>query len=155
MRKSMLFGFALLSASLAGALLAGCGSGASNAGDATPTPVQAVTASPEPDPVSLSFLPAEIRAAGTEPFWSVDIDRTELTYTTPENLSSGGVKAPVTRADGAESVLFTANLEGQILQILVTPGECSDGMSDNSYPWTVERTLGEETAQGCAKPAEE
>jgi len=58
----------------------------------------------------------------------------------------------VVRADGAESVMFTATIDGQVLQILVTPGSCSDGMSDNTYPWTVERTLGEDTVSGCAEP---
>lgn len=151
MGKSRLFGLALT------ILLASCGSGGDDAGDATPSvaPGPSASSTPEPDPVSLSFLPAEIRATGTEPFWSVDIRKGELTYTTPENLADGGVKAPVSRADGAESVLFTATVDGQVLQILVTPGTCSDGMSDNSYPWSVERTLGDQTVLGCAKPAEE
>ncbi|HTN13345.1 MAG TPA: hypothetical protein VL094_00910 [Sphingomonadaceae bacterium] len=148
MRKSN-----LLAAALSAILLVSCGSGGTDAGDATPS-AASPTPTPEPDPAALSFLPAEFRATGTEPFWSADIRKDELTYTTPENLSSGGMKVQVTRADGAESALFTAVVEGQVLRILVIPGACSDGMSDNSYPWTVERTLGEETVQGCAGPAE-
>lgn len=142
-------GLALVAAA---ALLASCGSGGTDAGDATPSASPSAP-TPEPDPAALSFLPAEFRATGTEPFWSADVRKGEVTYTTPENLSAGGAKAQVSRADGAESALFTATIDGQVLQILVTPGACSDGMSDNSYPWTVERTLGDETVQGCAGPA--
>ena len=138
-----------LTTAAAAALLASCGSGGNET--AEPTPSAAVT-TPEPDPVAMSFLPAAIRAFGTEPFWSADISKDKLTYTTPENLEGGGVTSPVVRADGAESVMFTATINGQVLQILVTPGSCSDGMSDNTYPWTVERTLGEDTVSGCAEP---
>jgi uncharacterized membrane protein len=137
-------------ASIAGAvLLASCGSGEKAA-----APTAAAT-TPEPDPVSLSFLPAEFRALGTEPFWNAEVGKGELKWTTPENQSADGVTVPVVRADGAENALFTATIDGQPLQLLVTPGACSDGMSDNVYPWTVERTLGEETVQGCAGPPRE
>ncbi len=130
-------------------LLASCGSGDEQA---TPTP-SATT--PEPDPVSLSFLPAEFRALGTEPFWNAEVKKGELNWTTPENQSAGGVTVPVIRADGAENALFTASDRRPVpLQLLITPGACSDGMSDNTYPWTVERTLGEDTVQGCAESTE-
>jgi len=136
-----------IAASLAGAiLLASCGSGEEAA---TPTPA---ATTPEPDPVALSFLPAEFRATGTEPFWSAAVTRDQLTYTTPENNAAGGVTVPAVRQDGAENALITATIDGQAFQLLVTPGACSDGMSDKTYPWTVERTLGEESVSGCAEP---
>jgi len=75
-----------LTTAAAAALLASCGSGGNET--AEPTPSAAVT-TPEPDPVAMSFLPAAIRAFGTEPFWSVEIGKDELTYTTPENLQGG------------------------------------------------------------------
>jgi uncharacterized membrane protein len=128
------------------ALLASCGGGGEQA-----TPTAAATTA-EPDPVSMSFLPADFRAFGTEPFWSAEISKDKLVLTTPENVQTGGVTVPVTRADGAENALFTAAIDGQVLQILVTPGACSDGMSDNTYPWTVERTFGEDSVSGCAEP---
>ena len=128
-------------------LLASCGGQADEQAAATPS---AAATTPEPDPVAMSFLPEVIRASGTEPFWSADISKESVTYTTPENLGSGGVTASISRADGAENVKFTATIDGQVLDILVTPGSCSDGMSDKVYPWTVERTLGEETVSGCA-----
>jgi len=134
-------------ASVAGALLlAACGG---DSEQATPTPAPTT---PEPDPIALSFLPAEFRATGTEPFWSAAVTRDQLTYTTPENNAAGGVTVPVVRQDGAENALLTATLDGQPFQLLVTPGACSDGMSDKIYPWTVERTLGEESVNGCAEP---
>ena len=35
-------------------------------------------------------------------------------------------------------------------ETVVTPGECSDGMSDRTYPFTVTLLLGEEQRTGCA-----
>ena len=128
------------------AMLASCGS----AGKEQASQPSAAATTPEPDPAAMSFLPRVVRASGTEPFWSADISKDSLTYTTPDTMQAGGVTVPVSRADGAESVKFTATVDGQVLDILVTPGSCSDGMSDAVYPWTVERTLGEETVQGCA-----
>ena len=134
-----------ITGTVAGALLlASCGSGQQAA---APTPA---ATTPEPDPVALSFLPAEFRATGTEPFWSIAVTKTQLTYTTPENQA--GVTVPVIRQDGAENALFTATIAGQPLQLLITPGACSDGMSDKTYPWTVEKTLGEDSVDGCAEP---
>lgn len=134
-----------IAATVAGTvLLASCGSGQKSA---APTPA---ATTPEPDPVSLSFLPAEFHATGTEPFWSITVTKTQLTYTTPENQA--GVTVPVIRQDGAENALFTATLAGQPLQLLITPGACSDGMSDKTYPWTVEKTLGDDSVDGCAEP---
>lgn len=139
MRKSGIF------TSIAGAaLLASCGSS-----EKAPAPKPAAT-TPEPDPAAFSFLPTEFRAMGTEPFWSISVTKTQLTLSTPDNQE--GVTVPVVRQDGAENALFTATIAGQELQLLVTPGACSDGMSDKTYPWTVERTLGEDSVDGCAEP---
>ncbi len=132
------------------ALQASCSDHAANQ---TATAPAAAPSSAAPDPAAMSFLPDAIRAFGTEPFWSAQIADGKLTYLTPATQASGGLSVPVQRADGAASVQFTAMVGGDALQILVTPGECSDGMSDNSYPWTVERTLGEDVVEGCAEPA--
>ena len=32
----------------------------------------------------------------------------------------------------------------------VTPGACSDGMSDRTYPYTVTLKIGDDTREGCA-----
>lgn len=141
----------LVPAAFAVVLLTACGSDADDQPAAAPS---AAATQDVPPPARVSFLPDAIRAFGTEPFWSADISAQGLTYTTPDNLEAGGSSASVTRADGAESVKFTATLDGQVLEILVTNvGDCSDGMSDNLYPWTVERTLGDDTVQGCAESA--
>ncbi|WEK45694.1 MAG: hypothetical protein P0Y56_11715 [Candidatus Andeanibacterium colombiense] len=132
---------------IAGALLlTACGSG-----EKPPAP-KPTAVEPEPDPVSLSFLPAEFHASGTEPFWSVTVAKGQLTYITPETQQAGGVTVPVVRANGAANALLTASIDGQPLQLLITPGPCSDGMSDKTYPWTVDRTLGDASADGCAEP---
>ena len=138
-----------IAACVGAALLSSCGSG-----EKPPAPKP--TASRQaPDPASLSFLPADFHATGTEPFWSATVENGQLTYVTPETRQAGGVTARVVRADGAGNALLTAIVDGQAIQLLVTPGACSDGMSDKVYPWTVERSLGDDTensADGCAEP---
>ena len=48
-------------------------------------------------------------------------------------------------------------LDGARFDMTVTPGECSDGMSDRTYPYTVTLAIGQQTRLGCgwtdAEPA--
>lgn len=88
-----------------------------------------------------------ITLSGTEPFWSMSIEREALTYTTPENLD--GVTTDVTRFAGNNGLGISGDLEGQSLQIAITPGTCSDGMSDRDYPFTATVKLGDATLFGC------
>lgn len=114
----------------------------------------ACASTPEP-----SFLPASFRALGTEPFWNARVAGGQLTYTTPEDTMDGGDPAGLTiaveRIDRAGAVELRGALKGQQLRITITPGQCSDGMSDNTYPWKAERTLGTDVQRGCAEPVAE
>ncbi|MBO6642587.1 hypothetical protein [Altererythrobacter sp.] len=89
-----------------------------------------------------------INALGNEPFWSAKIEAEKLTYTTPENMA-GDVVA-VKRFAGNGGLGISGELAGAPLHMAVTPGECSDTMSDRSYPFTVTLTLGETQLNGCA-----
>jgi len=88
-----------------------------------------------------------IKLTGTEPFWGMTISGGMLTYTTPENI--GGSTAAVIRFSGNGGLGFSGTLDGQALQVAVTPGDCSDGMSDRIYPFTATVTLGETMLTGC------
>jgi uncharacterized membrane protein len=94
----------------------------------------------------------EITLVGTEPFWNMGIEGVTLTYTTPDNMA--GTTATVTRFSGNGGLGFSGTLDGQELQIAVTPGDCSDGMSDRTYPFTATVTLGETMLTGCGYTSE-
>ena len=85
---------------------------------------------------------------GTEPFWGGEIAGTEARYTTPENID--GASFAVDRFAGNNGLGFTGTVEGVSFDLTVTPGECSDGMSDRTYPYTATLLIGGETRNGCA-----
>ena len=89
-----------------------------------------------------------ISLGGTEPFWGATITGSELNYTTPENLD--GTIASVERFAGNGGLSFSGTLDGKALNATVTPGACSDGMSDFTYPFTATVMLGDALLEGCA-----
>ncbi|MCB2058943.1 MAG: hypothetical protein R3E09_04650 [Novosphingobium sp.] len=89
-----------------------------------------------------------LRFTGTEPFWGGQVTGGSLTYTTPENID--GTTIPVERFGGRGGLSFSGTLDGENFDMMVTPAECSDGMSDRSYPFNVTLKLGTETRYGCA-----
>jgi uncharacterized membrane protein len=95
-----------------------------------------------------------LRFTGTEPFWGGQVSGKTLTYTTPEDQD--GTEIAVERFAGRGGLSFGRTLEGGKFEMVVTPLECSDGMSDRTYPFTVTLEIGEETRNGCgwteAKP---
>ncbi|MCT2398035.1 COG3650 family protein [Novosphingobium mangrovi (ex Huang et al. 2023)] len=89
-----------------------------------------------------------VRFTGTEPFWGGEVADGRLTYTTPDNPQ--GTIVPVSRFAGRGGLSFSGELAGQSLTLAVTPGDCSDGMSDRTYPFVATLRLGEDLRQGCA-----
>lgn len=107
---------------------------------------------PEPQPApSLGGvdLSQPVRALGTEPFWAVDIG--------PEGLVYEGVDRPREVAPRGEVQLMgtVAVFSGMTdrnreLKVMLTETECSDGMSERTYPLTARVEIGGETLNGCA-----
>lgn len=106
---------------------------------------------PSTEPVMLGGvdLTRPVRALGTEPFWGVDI--------TPEALVYSGVDRPEQRASndgpvvqGTTAVFTGATPRGQALVVTLIATECSDGMSDRTYPLTARVEIGPEILNGCA-----
>ena len=89
-----------------------------------------------------------IRVTGTEPFWSGDVRGQSLTYSTPEDID--GATIQVERFAGRNGLALSGELEGAPFDMAITPGECSDGMSDRTYPFTVTLDVGGEQRRGCA-----
>lgn len=89
-----------------------------------------------------------VRFIGTEPFWGGESAGGTLTYDTPEN--SAGSTIAVERFAGNNGLSIGGKLDGAAFDMVITPGECSDGMSDRSYPFVATLQIGEETRFGCA-----
>lgn len=127
-------------------LLAACGGDGtpSGASSASPTIVTAA------DTASYAGIGADevVHFTGTEPFWGGQVAGQALTYTTPENQA--GEAVTVDRFAGRNGISFSGQLDGMPLVMAVTPGSCSDGMSDRAYPFTVTLQVKGEMREGCA-----
>lgn len=105
---------------------------------------------PEPAPVLAGVdLTKPVRVLGTEPFWAIELTGTELVYS--------GVDRPEQRApqpkpviQGTVATYDTTTASGTDISIMLAATECSDGMSDRTYPLTARVKVGEESLSGCA-----
>lgn len=138
--KKMYIGMALLMA------LAGCKQPAPAAPEAAAEPAVAE----QPAAVVSSEFPAVLQASGTEPFWGVRVEDGKLSYTTPETMDAPHLlEGKRELVDGA---LTVQGGEGDAaFKITIKHGECSDGMSDLSHPFSAEFVLGKDTFKGCAR----
>jgi uncharacterized membrane protein len=136
------------------ALLSACQPGAPDAPAAgeTAAPAQAGAAVPgdtgETAPYSEIAEDEALRFLGNEPFWGGEVSGTTLTYKTPEDQD--GTAIEVERFAGRGGIAFSGELDGADFEMTVTPLECSDGMSDRTYPFTVTLEIGEDQRNGCA-----
>lgn len=99
---------------------------------------------PTPAPAGPSPFAQDINALGTEPFWAVEVRDATLKLTRPD-AADVVVPNPGPTVDGAKAVW-----PGKGLVLTLTEGQCSDGMSDRTYPWYAEVTTASETMKGCA-----
>jgi len=128
--------FALCAIALAGCHRHADGQAPGTGGDEASRPFAAIT-------------PSEVvHMTGTEPFWSGGLQGETLTFSTPSMPT--GVKVPVTRFAGRNGLAVSGKLGDKQLDITLTPGTCSDGMSDRHYPYSVTLKLGEDLRLGCA-----
>jgi len=129
--------FALLA--LAPALLAGC----------SETPGEISRDSQPFDGIDEAEV---IDVGGTEPFWALTIipygDGYQAKYSTPELID--GETFSLTRFAGNNGLGFSGDWAGAPVTLALTPGECSDQMSDRTYPYTATLQLDEVTLFGCA-----
>jgi uncharacterized membrane protein len=118
-------------------LLAACGQGGPGTSDA-----------PAPQPSGLAGENEPLHLTGTEPFWGGEVSGATLTYSTPENQV--GTKIAISRWVTDEGLVFNGTLDGKPVALGVTEAQCSDGMSDRTYPFTATLTLGADVRRGCA-----
>ncbi|QBX37064.1 hypothetical protein E4M02_03445 [Brevundimonas sp. S30B] len=120
----------------------------------------AACSDPAPAPETTSETPAirpamlggvnlnePVRALGTEPFWSVEIGPDQLAYD-----RAGEITAQRAAHDGpqVQGTMATWQATDGSMTVTLMATECSDGMSDRTYPLTARIEVGQETLNGCA-----
>ena len=91
------------------------------------------------------------RGFGNEPFWEARVEGDTLVFSTPED--QGGHRMQGRRVPSLVGYVFIGKDGDKDFNLGLTPGECSDGMSDNRYAFTATFTYGGTTYKGCGEAA--
>lgn len=121
-------------------MLAACGAPMGSSEDAPPPADAPITVGPD--------YSGDFDAIGTEPFWAVKVRAASFTLTRPD-LPDVTTANPGVRADGEQGV-WDGTAGERRLVLRLTPGECTDGMSDRRYGYAAEVWIDGETLRGCA-----
>ena len=117
-------------------------------GDSPAAPTEPASAPSAPQAaVNADFL-GPIQANGTEPFWGLKVTQDALTFTRPDHPEVR-IANPGPRMEGKSAVWAAPHGE---LELTLTPGHCSDGMSDRDSPYTAVVVADGQTLSGCARP---
>ena len=122
-------------------LLAGCGP--DNGGYDTAPPADAPAQTEVPATATWS---SDFDLTGTEPFWGLQIRAAGLTLTRPDSPPLSAAN-PGPSSEGPTGVWTTS-----AFTVRLTPGECSDGMSDRRYPFVATVTMADRELKGCGGP---
>jgi uncharacterized membrane protein/GNAT superfamily N-acetyltransferase len=93
----------------------------------------------------------EFRAVGNEPGWYLEIDNQKwmrLLYAYGEKMAT--VPVPASRVSGDHTSLASSG-GGHAMQVEISPGPCSDGMSDQTYPLQVSVVIDGTDLSGCGR----
>lgn len=103
-----------------------------------------------PIPATTSLTP--FMAKGTEPFWALEQTATGARFSEPSitGVAETWYTSVETIVGTTISIVGIPVTTGATLSAILTPGACSDGMSDNVYVYTAIITLGTGTLSGCA-----
>jgi uncharacterized membrane protein len=106
-----------------------------------------------------------LTALGTEPFWSVEVASDGIALRRPDAppvvvpaIAPQWLRARGDTARVVDSVRTPRRWQSRrsanepMLELLVTPEPCRDGMSDREYPFTASVTFGTTRLAGCAVP---
>lgn len=130
---------------LAGLALAAC----SPAAD----PPEAPEPAPGPAPVLAGVdLTRPLRVGGNEPFWAIEMTGSEMIYAGADRPGQRAPQPPPVM-QGTMAVWESTTTAGNPLKVTLTATDCSDGMSDRTYPLTAMVEIGGEPLLGCAATA--
>ena len=118
------------------------------------SPAAEAPEAPEPAPAPAPVLAGvdltqPLRALGTEPFWAVELTGSELVYSGADRPEQRAPQSEPTM-QGTMAVWEATTGAGNPLKVSLTATDCSDGMSEVSYPLTALVEIGDEPLMGCA-----
>lgn len=95
---------------------------------------------------------ATVTMRGSEPSWNLVVEPRgeELAARFGGAEDTSGQAFRVVRFSGNNGIGFSGELDGNSVQVAVTPGECTDTVSERVYPYTATLALGDQTLYGCA-----
>lgn len=85
----------------------------------------------------------DFKLVGTEPFWGLEIKGGQLVLNRPDAADVVAPR-PAPIMNGQSSVWTSGGLI-----VRLTPGDCSDGMSDRRYAYAATVKVGEVSLSGC------
>ena len=89
------------------------------------------------------------KALGTEPFWGAKIEGRCVTYSTPEDQA--GTRIWTKYQVVPDGQVWTGTFQNRPFKlVLQAKPDCSDGMSDRTYPTEALLTVAGEELKGCA-----
>ncbi len=96
----------------------------------------------------------EFIARGTEPFWSVTVSKRAIVYSSPNVQKQifsyvAPLKAEARPADLVR--VYRLKGKGNNILIIKKADTCSDGMSDQEYPYSAIFIQGNKVLEGCAE----
>jgi len=94
--------------------------------------------------ISLSLF----RARGNEPGWSVDVQPSGVIITKPGAEPVTAEYQPLEKLDAGVRRFVSETPIGKV-EFTLSPGICSDGMSDTVYGWNASLAMGDEKLSGC------
>ena len=113
---------------------------------------------PDPQPlIAGTELPQGLLCAGTEPFWSVRFSARSAVF---EDMASTGDMLTLARsftpvARGPFPVMMSHRTPESGSLAVIEPRDCSDGMSDLTYPWRIlylfSNADGDRLLDGCCR----
>ena len=92
-----------------------------------------------------------VRIFGNEPFWNVNVEGDRLVYSAPDDPA--GVRLQGRRRAIPGGVEITGSHDGRAFVLTVAQGECSDGMSDETYWLVATFRFGDIDVSGCGEAA--
>ena len=110
---------------------------------------------PAPEPAGPETVLGEVnleeplRALGTEPFWAVELTGSEMVYSGADRPEQRAPQGQPTM-QGTMAIWEATTGAGNPLKVTLMATDCSDGMSDRTWPLTAMVQIGDETLMGCA-----
>lgn len=109
-------------------------------------------------PAALADASKVTSCLGTEPFWNLTIDSKKVTFEdfgseSKRTIDNKGAR-PAFGHTTAYVTLYQGKVKeepGRFMNVMIRAEECSDGMSDETYPFSVLVLSGTDLHVGCCR----